>query len=391
MTNFEFCTPTKIIFGRGVLSRLGEEASLWGKKALFLYGKGSLKRSGLYDQIKKQLSDAGIEVVEHGGVEPNPLLEHAEAGAEICRRDGVDFILAAGGGSVIDESKAIACGAMNDEPLWDYFSCKAPVKAALPVMAIQTQPATSSDNNPVSVMTNPASGEKFGLRSPFLAPKVSFLDPEITFTIPLAYTSYACFDMVSHLTEGYFNTTATFSPVQDGFTEGLVKAVMASFERVRQDPEDYDGRASLLWAGALNWNGLVNAGLDGAVIPCHMLEHPMSALYNVAHGAGLSIVTPAWLKFKKDDIAPRIIRFGRNILGMEDLNEGDGISASCDRVIEKFETWIRSIGCPLTFTEAGISNPDIDALADQAVKLAGIWNIKNYSKDKIKKVYYSCI
>ena len=304
MTDFEFYSPTKVIFGKGVISRIGEESAKYGQKALLLYGKKSLKKNGLYDRITESLNKAGIHIVEFGGVEPNPVLPHALEGVEIAKRESVDFIVAAGGGSVIDESKGIAAGVYAEEDLWEYFSRKASVKRALPIIAVQTQPATSSETNQVGVLTNPENNEKFSIRSPLLVPKVAFLDPETTFSIPIQYTAYACFDIMSHLLEGYFTTTASFSSIQDGFAEGMAKGVMTSLKIILKEPDNYDARASIMWAAALAWNGLANAGLEGAITPNHMLEHPMSALYNVAHGAGLSIVMPAWLRYKKNRYCP---------------------------------------------------------------------------------------
>lgn len=390
MKDFEYYSPTKVIFGRGVISGIGKESLPFGKTALLIYGKGSLKKSGLYDLIYKELSDNGIRVVEHGGVQPNPILPHALEGIRIAHTESVDFIVAAGGGSVIDESKGIAAGYYADSDLWDYYSKKATVKKALPIIAVQTQPATSSETNAAGVLTNPARGEKFGIRSPLLVPKIAFLDPLVTFTIPLEYTAYACFDILCHMLEGYFTTTADFSPIQDGFVEGLCKGVIESLNRVMINPEDYDARASIMWAGALAWNGLANAGLEGAAIPSHMFEHPLSALYDMTHGAGLAVVMPAWLKFMKEKISHRIILFGKNILDMNKLDELDKITA-CDMVISRFEEYIKSISCPHSLEEAGISSPDFDELTKQVKTLSGLWNIQGYSDQDIKTVYSMCI
>ncbi len=390
MNNFMFYSPAKVLFGRGVLSEIGKECRPYGKKALLLYGKESLKTSGLYDQIISRLKKEGIAVVEHQGVQPNPVLPHALEGVEIARRESVDFILAAGGGSVIDEAKGIASGVYAEDDLWDYYSGKKAVEKSLPIIAVQTQPATSSEMNMVGVLTNPDRNEKFGLRSPHNVPKVAFLDPETTFSIPLKYTAYACFDIMSHLLEGYFTTTGSFSPVQDGFVEGLATGVIDSLERVLKNPEDYDARASIMWAGALAWNGLANAGLEGAAIPSHMFEHPLSALYDVAHGAGLAVVMPAWLKYRKMEIAPRIIKFGQKILRMEGLDTSKEEKA-CDLVIGRFEEFIASIGCPLTLKEAGIVSPDMDELVKQVTTLSKLWGIGGYGDSDIRAVYSLCL
>jgi hypothetical protein len=389
MNNFEFYSPTRVIFGQGVVSRLGEVCGALGKRALLVYGRSSIKESGLYDQVKAQLSLAGVSVAEHGGVIANPVLSHAEEGIRIARKENSDFILAVGGGSVIDESKAIAAGACSETPLWDFYLKKAIIEKALPIVAVQTLPATSSETNQAGVLTNPLTREKFSIRSPHLVPRAAFLDPELTFTVPLSYTSYACFDIMSHLLEGYFTSTDPFAPVQEGFVQGMVRAVMESLERILEDPRDYNARASVMWAGALAWNGLANAGLEGASIPNHMLEHPLSAVYDVPHGAGLAVVMPAWLEMKKSEIQPRILKFGTEILRLPGLSGTSGEAEKVDAVIAAFKTWISSINCPLTLDEAGVKDPDIQELTLQALKLGRLWGVPGYDEKTIRGFYDS--
>ncbi len=387
MKNFEFYSPTRIIFGDDILNDLGSTAVKFGTKALLVYGKNSIKKSGLYDRVVSILSDSGISVEDYSGVKPNPELHHAQKGAVIASAAGTQMIIAVGGGSVIDEAKAIAAGACYDGNLWDFFTRKAVMEKALPVIAIQTLPATSSENNPVSVITNTDTNEKFGARSPFIIPKVAFLDPSLSFTLPLEYTSYASFDIMSHLLEGYFTSTASYAPVQDGFVEGTVRAVMSSLKIVQKDARNKDGRAALMWAGTLAWNGLGNAGVEGAATPNHMLEHPLSAVYDVAHGAGLSAIFPAWLKYKKESIAPRILLFGRKILEMDDEISGLDENTACDKVIERFTRWIQDAGCPVNLRDAGIENPEIPELVKQARTLCGLWGIDGYSDEDLAAIY----
>ncbi len=387
MQNFEFYSPTKIIFGRDILKDLGRTAGELGTKALLVYGRNSIKKSGLYDQVITLLEDAGISVTDYPGVKPNPELPHAREGAKKASDTGAEMIIAVGGGSVIDESKAIAAGACYTGNLWDFYNQKKTIKSALPVIAVQTLPATSSEMNPVSVLTNPETNEKFGVRSPFIVPRVSFLDPSLTFTIPLKYTAYASFDIMSHLLEGYFTSTDSFAPVQDGFVEGMVKAVMAALNKVQENPKDWDARASLMWAGALAWNGLGNAGVEGATTPNHMLEHPLSAVYDIAHGAGLSAIFPSWLRYKKESIAPRILLFGEKIMEMGNEIKGLSESLACDRIIDRFSEWIGNTGCPLSLREAGINNPDIPLLVKQARVLCGNWSIEGYTDEDLETIY----
>lgn len=415
MVNFEWETPTKIIFGEGCLSRLGAEAARWGKKALLVYGKDSIKKLGIYQQVLDQLKAASIEVVEHAGVKPNPILSHAEEGARKAREQGVDIVLAVGGGSVIDESKGIAIGARHSDPLWDFYLRKVQVQKALPLLAIQTFPATSSELNQVSVLTNDRTGEKFSVRSNEIFPKVTFLDPTFTIHIPIQQTAYAVTDMLSHLMEGYFTQSRDFA-VQDGLVEGMSRALMRAMETIQQDPTNLDARSDLMWAGAWAWNGLLKAGVEGASIPNHMLEHPLSGLYDVPHGAGLSIIIPAWLSYKKHQVASRILKFGRDILGMKDLPQkethqgpvGTGKSAShpvgvmgspasptlsleeeraVDRVIQTLISWYRKIGTPTNYREAGLESVDFEKMTAQALELCRLWGISGYTAQDIKAIY----
>lgn len=390
MQNFQLQIPTKILFGEGVLNSLGKEASAFGRKALLVYGQGSIKRNGIYDTVTAQLADTGIEVVEHPGVKPNPVLSHAEEGARLAVKHKVDMIIAVGGGSVIDESKGIAIGARYEPPLWDFYIRKRSATDALPILAVQTVPATSSELNAASVLTNDETLEKFSTRSVSVFPRVSFLDPTVTTSIPVQYTAYACTDILSHMMEGYFTTTAEWIPIQDGMVEGISRGVIEAMDRLIKDPADLDARSAVMWAGALAWSGLLNAGVDGAALPNHMIEHPLSAMHDIAHGAGLSIVIPAWLKYMKARIARRIIRFGREILGIGAQLDGLPEAEQADAVIEALETWYRKIGTPVTFAEGGIVDPDVEALTRQALQLGKFWAVPGYTAEDVRSIYGLC-
>ncbi len=386
MQNFEWVTPTKVIFGSKILDRLGSETGRIGKRALFLYGKESIKKSGLYDKVVSQLQGEGIFFVEHGGVQPNPLIGHAEEGAKKIKENHLDVIVAVGGGSVIDEAKAIAIAGCHEEPLWNFYLRKASVDRALPIVAVQTLPATSSELNGASVMTNEVTQEKFSVRSETLYPRVSFLDPSLTLDIPVQYTAYACTDILSHLMEAYFTASDDF-PLQDGLVEAVCRAVMGALEIVLTDPRNLEARSTIMWAGALAWNGLLKAGVEGASIPNHMLEHPLSGLYDIPHGAGLSIVIPAWLKYKKPSIAHRILLFGERVLGLgPTLNDKPPLEGA-DIVIEELETWYRHIHTPIRLREAGIVSLDIDACTRQAMALSVYWDVPGYDEHDISAIY----
>ncbi len=385
MINFNYHNPTKIVFGKGVLAGLGAECAKYGKKALLVYGKNSLKQNGVYDTIAAQLKSAGIEVIDFGGAQPNPLVSHAQAGAKLAREQQVDFVLAAGGGSVMDTAKAIAVGALTDIPLWDFVSVKAKITAALPLVTIVTMPATASEMNGIFVLTNDAEDNlKNGIGSPFTYPKVSFMDPSLTQSVPLNDTAYACADIMSHLLEGYLTTTEHFSPVQDGYAEGIIKAVMEAMYRIQENPYDYDARAAFMWAATLAWNGLGQAGLGGAVWPCHMLEYPLSGLYGIAHGAGLSVILPGFLRFSTHTRHARILKFGTNIL------ELDAEELTVEHVTEALVSFYRRIGTPSNFREAGITDPRWDVMADQVARIMAIRGVTGYSREDILRIYEFC-
>ena len=383
MKNFTFYNPTKVVFGTGNLPSVGEETQAYGKKALLVYGKGSIKKNGLYDQVVDSLKKFNIEIVEHAGVKANPVLSHAREGAEMCKRSGIDVIVAAGGGSVIDEAKSIAAGAKSDADIWDFFLQKASIKDALPIISILSMPATGTEMNNSMVLTNEENNEKIGMDADIVHPKVSFLDPSFTYSISKPNTAYACTDMIAHLAEGYFNTKEEFTPVVDGYIEGIIRGVMKSADRVMQKTDDYDARANIMWGSTLAWNGIGQRGFEGFSLPCHMLEHPLSGLYDIAHGAGLSITIPAWLKFKKEDVRHRIELFGQNILGINP----DSTSDLAETTIKELEKWYQKIGTPITMQEAGISEPDIESLAKHADFLSNYMGISEYSLEDLKNIY----
>lgn len=392
MQPFTLRLPTNIRFGIGSIDSLGEEAAALGTRALLVYGGGSIKRNGVYETVRSQLETVGIEVIEYPGVHPNPLLSHAEEGARIARDKTVDLIVAAGGGSVIDESKAIAVGTADREggSLWDFYNRSRSIEGALPLLAVQTLPASSSEINMVSVLTNDKTREKFSIRSPSIYPRAAFLDPQVTTTIPLQYTAYACTDILSHVMEGYFTTTDPWAPVQEGMVEGLSRAIIDSMNRLLEDPSDLNARSAVMWAGALAWSGLMHSGVEGASIPNHMLEHPLSAHYDIAHGAGLSIVIPAWLRYRRDSITDRIVRFGREILRIGDRLDDLGRTAQAELVIEELTAWYRSIGTPVSFLEGGLTNVDTDICTAQAISLGKLWGVRGYTETDIQEIYRLC-
>jgi len=339
MQEFTFHNPTKIIFGEGRIAGLGDEAKAFGKKALLVYGMGSVKKNGVYDQAVAALSEAGIEIVEFGGVKSNPLMSYARKGVELAKAEKVDMVVAVGGGSVIDTSKSICAGAVTDTDILEFFVFTSNVETALPLLTVVTIPAAGSEMNGGMVLTRDDTLDKLGTCNyPPLYPKVSILDPTVTYSIPRSYTAYSAADSMSHLLEGYLTQTDEWTPIQDRFVEGLCKSIMEAAERAVADPSDYQGRATLMWGATMAFNDLAWMGIGPFGFPNHMLEHPLSAIYDIAHGAGLSIVMLAWMKYAAEKGNPRIAMFARNVLDVEADDEKSRSEAACRSTISYGES-----------------------------------------------------
>jgi alcohol dehydrogenase YqhD (iron-dependent ADH family) len=381
MHNFIYHNPVKIIFGQGLAPSIGLETAAFGRRALLVYGRESLKKSGLHGQVLAALSQAGITVVEHGGVSSNPLLTHVREGITKVRAHQLEVIVAVGGGSVIDSAKAIAAGSVVAHDVWDFFAGKAAVHTALPLTAVLTLAAAGSEMNCGMVVTNEATQEKFGFSSPALYPKVSILAPELTYTVPPSYTAYGAADAIAHVLEFYMTTGDEDVPVQMEFMEGLIRNIMRSCERCLANPQDYGGRAALMWAATLALNGLTGAGLGPISFPMHMIEHSLSALYNVAHGAGLAVVVPAWLRWRLPEQEARLARLGQQVFGLD---------LDAEQTVQQLRNWFSTIGCPVTLAELHIPDNDIPRIVTNALALARAWHLHDYSQERIEAVLTLC-
>ncbi|HAJ28498.1 MAG TPA: NADH-dependent alcohol dehydrogenase [Syntrophus sp. (in: bacteria)] len=387
MQNFIYENPTKIIFGKGQIKRIGQETARFGKKVLLVYGQGSIKKNDVYDQVMTSLAESNLAVVEFPGVRSNPVLSHAVEGIKAAKREGVEVILAVGGGSVIDTAKTIAAGVMADHDVWDLFTYKKAIQAALPVLTVVTISASASEMNAAAVITREEGRQKFSIRSPHIQPKVSILDPTVLFTLDMAYSAYSAVDAVTHMLEGYFNNAEPNpSPLQDGLVEGLMKTIMGATETILQHPEDYDARANMMWAATLAFNGLTTAGMGQVALPAHMIEHSLSALYDVAHGAGLSIILPGWMKSQLPGKAGRFAKLAREVFGVTAVNDEEAALAG----IERLKKWFSLIGSPVSLREAEIPGQDIERIAENAFALAQVWGLKAYSKEAITEILELC-
>lgn len=361
MNNFQYCAPTKYIFGRGAENEAGKQLTALGAtKTLIVYGRGSAVKSGLLDRVKHSLTESGIACCELGGVKPNPEDDLVYVGINTCREQGVDAILAVGGGSVIDTAKAIAAGALYSGDFWDFYCGKAKVEKALPIGVVLTIPAAGSEGSGNTVITKRDGLVKISIRTDYqLRPKFSLLNPELTFTLPPEQTAAGIADMMAHIMERYFSNTAEVE-VTDRLSEGLLMAIMEEAPKVMANPCDYDARANIMWSGTLAHNGLCGCGREEDW-SSHAIEHELSALYGVTHGSGLAVVFPAWMTYVAGRNVGKVAQFARRVFAVK--AESD-IEAAHEG-IARLKAFFASIGLPSNLSELGISNPDIDSLVSR--------------------------
>ncbi len=386
MNDFVFHSPTEFVFGRGVEERAGELiARCGGKRVLVVSGKGSARRSGLLGRVEKALDEAGIRHVALEDVRPNPTDDKVREGIRLGQTEGIDWLLAVGGGSVIDTAKAIAAGLRYDGDFWDFFAGRATVTEALPVGVVLTIPAAGSEGSGNSVITHTATQQKLSLRTPYaLRPKFALLNPELTLTLPAWQTACGITDMLAHIMERYFtNTPAT--AVTDHISEGLMRAIVEEARRVTRQPGDYDARANLMWAGTLAHNGICGTGCEEDWAS-HFMEHEVSAIYDVSHGAGLAVVFPAWLQWMSAHHAGKVARWAEKVW---DVVPGGTPQETAMEGVRRFREFLRSIGMPLTMGELGISHPDIDRLVDALHRNKGetVGNYVRLTRKDTEEIY----
>ena len=386
MQNFVLENPTKIIFGRDTIGQIGPETAAFGKKALLVYGRSSVKKNGLFDQTMDSLQEAGLSVIEHGGVRSNPVLSHARQGIELAKKERIEVICALGGGSVIDSAKAISAGALVEHDVWQFFKGKKSIKKTIPLTCVLTLAAAGSEMNGGMVITNEQTDQKFGTGNKLLHPNVSILDPTATFTVPPDYTAYGAVDAIAHILEFYFTTRDPATPVQDRFMEGLVINIMESCDRVLSNPENYAARADLMWCATLALNGWTAAGLGLVGFPMHMIEHSLSALYNVPHGAGLSVVVPAWMKYQAVQNPTKFSQFAERVFQISAKNDSEKASAG----IRQLTGWFHKSGSPTSLAELKIPVTDIPNISENALKLAKIWRLRDYDQKMIEEILLLC-
>lgn len=357
MNNFNYYTPTRYEFGRGVENRIGElTRALPAGRVLLVYGGGSAVRSGLIDRVTRSLAEAGVVVTTLGGVRPNPTDDLVYQGIDIVRREGIEALIAVGGGSVIDTAKAIAAGALYDGDFWDFFSGKT-IERALPVGVVLTIAAAGSEGSSNAVITKLDGMKKISIRTDYvLRPKFALLNPELTFTLPPYQTAAGIVDMMAHIFERYYSLTAD-TEVTDRLCEGLLRAIITEAPRVMAAPDDYQARANIMWAGTLAHNGICGCGRAEDWVS-HRMEHELSAAYGVTHGAGLAVVNPAWMTFMAEHRPQRVAQMARRVFDVDIADDHDAAIEG----IARLKAFYVSIGMPVTLAGLGVDNPDFDLL-----------------------------
>ncbi len=392
MKNFIFYSPTEFVFGKDTEKQTGELAKKHGaRKVLIVYGGGSAVRSGLLQRVKDSLQAAGVTYAELGGIRPNPTDPKVYEGIELARREKVNFLLPVGGGSVIDTAKAVAAGVLYDGDFWDFYIGKAPVERALKVGVVLTIPAAGSEGSGNTVITRLDGLQKLSLRAPgLLRPAFAVMNPELTYTLPPYQTACGITDMMVHILERYFTNTEGVE-ISDRICEGTLIAIVREAYRVMQHPGDYNARANLMWCGMIAHNGTCGVGCEEDWAS-HFMEHEVSALYDVAHGAGLAVILPAWMTFTASRHPEKTAQFARRIFNVPasgNLQEEATAGISC---LKKF---LHDMGMPLNFRELGIEHPDIDQLVtklheNKGPQIGSYLKLDKTSTREIYEIAYLC-
>ena len=385
MLNFVYDNKTTLIFGNGTQHEAGALLKPFGKKVLLHYGGGSIRRSGLYDAVTASLKAAGVEYEELGGVQPNPTLPLVYEGIRLCREHGLGLVLAVGGGSVIDSAKAIALGVPHEGDVWDlYLSKQQPQADPLPVATVLTIPAAGSESSPNTVITNEETRRKLGYGSPKLRPVFSIINPELFFTLPHHQMANGVSDMMSHIFERYFTRTL-HTDLSDGLCETTLRTIMRNARILNGNLHDYDAWAEIAFSGNLAHNNLLGVGREQDW-GCHAMEHELSALYHVDHGAGLAVVTPAWMKYVSPKHQGMFAQFAVKVMGVEgSFREPEALIREG---ISRLERFYRELGLPTAMEELNIKSGDFPLMAEQAISVRGpIGGLEQLDARDVQAIY----
>ncbi len=389
MYNFTFQNTTKIYFGEDQLAHLGQELKTYGNRVLVTYGGGSIKKIGLYDKVMDALRKAGLTVFELSGIEPNPRHTTVNRGADLCKKENIDVLLAVGGGSTIDCTKVIAASAFYEGDSWDLVTRKAPVTKALPIFSILTLSATGSEMDSGGVISNMNTNEKYGLIHPLLQPKVSFLDPTVTYSVNAFQTACGGADIMSHVFDVFYFTKSPKLDMIDRVMEDVIKTVVKYAPIAIKEPTNYEARANLMWASSWALNGFLQTG-GAQAASCHAMEHELSAYYDITHGLGLAILTPRWMKYILDETtAPDFKKFGVNVFGIDiALSDMEGAEKAISALSEfLFET----LGLQSTLTEIGIDETHFKAMAKNACGSNVLQGYRALTPEDVENIYRMCL
>lgn len=369
MQNFDYQTPTRLIFGEGVISNLPDVMGEFGHKVLLTYGGGSIKKLGLYDKVRELLAD--FEIFELPGIQPNPKFDPSVIdGVRLCKEHDIDVILAVGGGSVLDCSKAIAGGALYDGDLWELISGRVETVAALPIVDIITLAATGSEYDNDGVISRTETNDKFSYMNDHLFPAVSFLDPTYTFSVSRRQTASGCVDAINHTMEQYFVEDSTL--LNDGFCESTIKSLMVNGKKCLDNPEDYTARAEMMLCCTYGCNGILALGNSESGWPCHGIEHALSGYYDIVHGEGLAIITPRWMKhILNEHTLPRFVKYGVNVFGIDASLPPHEIA---ERAIDETYRFFESLGVPMHLRDVGIDDSRLAEMAHHIAVNEGLEN-----------------
>lgn len=384
MNNFEFYNPTKILFGKGKIEKIGGEIIKTGiKKILFLYGKSSIFKNGVYDSVSKSLKENNIDFVEVGGVKPNPVLSKVYEAIDICKKENIEGILAVGGGSVLDSAKAIAAGACHNGDIWDAFEGKVKLNESLPIFTVLTISATGSEMNSYAVVTKEDENKKWAFsagESSF--PKVSILDPSIQSFLPKEQTAHGAVDAMSHIFELYFDGTDN-TDIVDELSEGLLRTIIKHTRILLKNPENYNSRAQLVWAATLALNGINGTGRNYGDWATHSMEHSISAFHDIAHGAGLAIIFPAWMKYVYSIKPEKFARLAEMVFNIKEGSTEEKALAG----IEKIKELYKEFGEPTSLMDIKLGEVDITELVENASMQAPLGKLKKLDKQDIENIF----
>ncbi|TFB13782.1 iron-containing alcohol dehydrogenase [Filobacillus milosensis] len=382
MENFIYYNPTKLVFGRGQLENLDNLMPEGVKRVLITYGGGSVKRNGIFANVQKKLNDLGYEVLEFGGIEPNPRLSTVNKGAQFCKDNEIDFLLAVGGGSVIDCTKTIAAASKYDGDAWDLVTKKVQPEDALPLGTVLTLAATGSEMNAGAVITNWETNEKYGWGSPHLYPQFSILNPVHTYSVPMDQTVYGIVDMMSHIFEQYFHQP-TNSPVQDRMCEGVLRTIIETAPKLINNLDSYEYRETIMYAGTIALNGMLQMGYRGDWAS-HNIEHAVSAVYDIPHAGGLAIIFPNWMKHNLDVQPERFKQMATRVFGVNPEGKTDrevGLEG-----IERLSQFWTALGAPSRLADYDIDDSKLDLMVDRAMKNGPFGNFNKLQDNDVKQI-----